>query len=113
WVLRHRHHKGTKCPGVFGGARPSQIDLGPPARRLPRRGAAVEDCIDPTVRERSTRCVTCSQPGPSPKPAVDATAGGAEVSTVVGPTSTPSRFEHALNVWCGFATTREAAREPL
>ena len=25
----------------------------------------------------------------------------------------PSRFEHALNVWCGFATTREAARELL
>jgi alkanesulfonate monooxygenase SsuD/methylene tetrahydromethanopterin reductase-like flavin-dependent oxidoreductase (luciferase family) len=25
----------------------------------------------------------------------------------------PSRFEHALNVWCGFATTREAARQPL
>jgi alkanesulfonate monooxygenase SsuD/methylene tetrahydromethanopterin reductase-like flavin-dependent oxidoreductase (luciferase family) len=25
----------------------------------------------------------------------------------------PSRFEHALNVWCGFASTREAAREPL
>jgi alkanesulfonate monooxygenase SsuD/methylene tetrahydromethanopterin reductase-like flavin-dependent oxidoreductase (luciferase family) len=25
----------------------------------------------------------------------------------------PSRFEHALNVWCGFATTREAARAPL
>ena len=25
----------------------------------------------------------------------------------------PSRFEHALNVWCGFAPTREAAREPL
>ena len=25
----------------------------------------------------------------------------------------PSRFEHALNVWCGFAATREAAREPL
>jgi alkanesulfonate monooxygenase SsuD/methylene tetrahydromethanopterin reductase-like flavin-dependent oxidoreductase (luciferase family) len=24
-----------------------------------------------------------------------------------------SRFEHALNVWCGFATTREAAREHL
>jgi alkanesulfonate monooxygenase SsuD/methylene tetrahydromethanopterin reductase-like flavin-dependent oxidoreductase (luciferase family) len=24
-----------------------------------------------------------------------------------------SNFEHALNVWCGFATTREAAREPL
>jgi alkanesulfonate monooxygenase SsuD/methylene tetrahydromethanopterin reductase-like flavin-dependent oxidoreductase (luciferase family) len=24
-----------------------------------------------------------------------------------------SRFEHALNVWCGFATTREAARKPL
>ena len=24
-----------------------------------------------------------------------------------------SRFEHALNVWCGFAATREAAREPL
>jgi alkanesulfonate monooxygenase SsuD/methylene tetrahydromethanopterin reductase-like flavin-dependent oxidoreductase (luciferase family) len=23
------------------------------------------------------------------------------------------RFEHALNVWCGFAATREAAREPL
>ncbi len=22
-------------------------------------------------------------------------------------------FEHALNVWCGFGTTREAAREPL
>jgi alkanesulfonate monooxygenase SsuD/methylene tetrahydromethanopterin reductase-like flavin-dependent oxidoreductase (luciferase family) len=22
-------------------------------------------------------------------------------------------FEHALNVWCGFATTREAARQPL
>jgi alkanesulfonate monooxygenase SsuD/methylene tetrahydromethanopterin reductase-like flavin-dependent oxidoreductase (luciferase family) len=25
----------------------------------------------------------------------------------------PSRFEHALNVWCGFATTREQARAPL
>jgi alkanesulfonate monooxygenase SsuD/methylene tetrahydromethanopterin reductase-like flavin-dependent oxidoreductase (luciferase family) len=25
----------------------------------------------------------------------------------------PRRFEHALNVWCGFAPTREAAREPL
>ena len=25
----------------------------------------------------------------------------------------PSGFEHALNVWCGFAATREAAREPL
>ncbi len=25
----------------------------------------------------------------------------------------PSRFEHALNVWCGFATTRAAAREFL
>ena len=25
----------------------------------------------------------------------------------------PSRFEHALNVWCGFATTREAARKSL
>jgi alkanesulfonate monooxygenase SsuD/methylene tetrahydromethanopterin reductase-like flavin-dependent oxidoreductase (luciferase family) len=25
----------------------------------------------------------------------------------------PRRFEHALNVWCGFASTREAAREPL
>jgi len=25
----------------------------------------------------------------------------------------PSRFEHALNVWCGFASTREAARELL
>jgi alkanesulfonate monooxygenase SsuD/methylene tetrahydromethanopterin reductase-like flavin-dependent oxidoreductase (luciferase family) len=25
----------------------------------------------------------------------------------------PSRFEHALNVWCGFAKTREAARELL
>jgi alkanesulfonate monooxygenase SsuD/methylene tetrahydromethanopterin reductase-like flavin-dependent oxidoreductase (luciferase family) len=25
----------------------------------------------------------------------------------------PSRFEHALNVWCGFASTREAARVPL
>jgi alkanesulfonate monooxygenase SsuD/methylene tetrahydromethanopterin reductase-like flavin-dependent oxidoreductase (luciferase family) len=24
-----------------------------------------------------------------------------------------NRFEHALNVWCGFATTREAARELL
>jgi alkanesulfonate monooxygenase SsuD/methylene tetrahydromethanopterin reductase-like flavin-dependent oxidoreductase (luciferase family) len=24
-----------------------------------------------------------------------------------------STFEHALNVWCGFASTREAAREPL
>jgi alkanesulfonate monooxygenase SsuD/methylene tetrahydromethanopterin reductase-like flavin-dependent oxidoreductase (luciferase family) len=24
-----------------------------------------------------------------------------------------SGFEHALNVWCGFASTREAAREPL
>ena len=24
-----------------------------------------------------------------------------------------SRFEHALNVWCGFATTRETAREQL
>jgi alkanesulfonate monooxygenase SsuD/methylene tetrahydromethanopterin reductase-like flavin-dependent oxidoreductase (luciferase family) len=25
----------------------------------------------------------------------------------------PSRFEHALNVWCGFGPTREAAREAL
>ncbi len=25
----------------------------------------------------------------------------------------PSAFEHALNVWCGFAPTREAARKPL
>ena len=25
----------------------------------------------------------------------------------------PSGFEHALNVWCGFGPTREAAREPL
>jgi alkanesulfonate monooxygenase SsuD/methylene tetrahydromethanopterin reductase-like flavin-dependent oxidoreductase (luciferase family) len=25
----------------------------------------------------------------------------------------PSRFEHALNVWCGFATTRDEARESL
>ena len=25
----------------------------------------------------------------------------------------PSRFEHALNVWCGFGPTRESAREPL
>ena len=25
----------------------------------------------------------------------------------------PSAFEHALNVWCGFASTREAARKPL
>jgi alkanesulfonate monooxygenase SsuD/methylene tetrahydromethanopterin reductase-like flavin-dependent oxidoreductase (luciferase family) len=25
----------------------------------------------------------------------------------------PGGFEHALNVWCGFAATREAAREPL
>jgi alkanesulfonate monooxygenase SsuD/methylene tetrahydromethanopterin reductase-like flavin-dependent oxidoreductase (luciferase family) len=25
----------------------------------------------------------------------------------------PGGFEHALNVWCGFAPTREAAREPL
>ena len=25
----------------------------------------------------------------------------------------PGRFEHALNVWCGFGATREAAREPL
>jgi alkanesulfonate monooxygenase SsuD/methylene tetrahydromethanopterin reductase-like flavin-dependent oxidoreductase (luciferase family) len=25
----------------------------------------------------------------------------------------PHAFEHALNVWCGFAPTREAAREPL
>jgi alkanesulfonate monooxygenase SsuD/methylene tetrahydromethanopterin reductase-like flavin-dependent oxidoreductase (luciferase family) len=25
----------------------------------------------------------------------------------------PSRLEHALNVWCGFGPTREAAREPL
>ena len=25
----------------------------------------------------------------------------------------PSRFEHALNVWCGFGPTREAARESL
>jgi alkanesulfonate monooxygenase SsuD/methylene tetrahydromethanopterin reductase-like flavin-dependent oxidoreductase (luciferase family) len=24
-----------------------------------------------------------------------------------------SKFEHALNVWCGFADTREVAREPL
>jgi alkanesulfonate monooxygenase SsuD/methylene tetrahydromethanopterin reductase-like flavin-dependent oxidoreductase (luciferase family) len=27
--------------------------------------------------------------------------------------SDPGGFEHALNVWCGFGTTREAAREPL
>jgi len=25
----------------------------------------------------------------------------------------PSRFEHALNVWCGFGPTRESARAPL
>jgi alkanesulfonate monooxygenase SsuD/methylene tetrahydromethanopterin reductase-like flavin-dependent oxidoreductase (luciferase family) len=25
----------------------------------------------------------------------------------------PSRFEHAINVWCGFGPTREAARVPL
>jgi alkanesulfonate monooxygenase SsuD/methylene tetrahydromethanopterin reductase-like flavin-dependent oxidoreductase (luciferase family) len=25
----------------------------------------------------------------------------------------PRRFEHALNVWCGFGATRETAREPL
>jgi alkanesulfonate monooxygenase SsuD/methylene tetrahydromethanopterin reductase-like flavin-dependent oxidoreductase (luciferase family) len=25
----------------------------------------------------------------------------------------PTRFEHALNVWCGFASTRESGREPL
>jgi alkanesulfonate monooxygenase SsuD/methylene tetrahydromethanopterin reductase-like flavin-dependent oxidoreductase (luciferase family) len=25
----------------------------------------------------------------------------------------PSGFAHALNVWCGFGPTREAAREPL
>jgi alkanesulfonate monooxygenase SsuD/methylene tetrahydromethanopterin reductase-like flavin-dependent oxidoreductase (luciferase family) len=25
----------------------------------------------------------------------------------------PSRFEHALNVWCGFGPSREAARAPL
>ena len=25
----------------------------------------------------------------------------------------PSRFEHAINVWCGFGPTREAARAPL
>jgi len=25
----------------------------------------------------------------------------------------PSAFEHALNVWCGFASTHEAARKPL
>jgi alkanesulfonate monooxygenase SsuD/methylene tetrahydromethanopterin reductase-like flavin-dependent oxidoreductase (luciferase family) len=25
----------------------------------------------------------------------------------------PNGFEHALNVWCGFGPTREAAREPL
>jgi len=35
--------------------------------------------------------------------ALEATAAGRD----------PSRFEHALNVWCGFASTREAAREPL
>jgi alkanesulfonate monooxygenase SsuD/methylene tetrahydromethanopterin reductase-like flavin-dependent oxidoreductase (luciferase family) len=25
----------------------------------------------------------------------------------------PSGFEHAINVWCGFGPTREAARAPL
>jgi alkanesulfonate monooxygenase SsuD/methylene tetrahydromethanopterin reductase-like flavin-dependent oxidoreductase (luciferase family) len=25
----------------------------------------------------------------------------------------PGRFEHALNVWCGFGATREAARAPV
>src|SRR4051812_46624859 len=35
--------------------------------------------------------------------AAEATAGGRD----------PSGFEHALNVWCGFAEQREAAREPL
>ena len=29
------------------------------------------------------------------------------------PAETRAGFEHALNVWCGFAATREAAREPL
>ena len=35
-------------------------------------------------------------------------AGQAEVAG-----RNPTRFEHALNVWCGFGRTREAAREPL
>jgi alkanesulfonate monooxygenase SsuD/methylene tetrahydromethanopterin reductase-like flavin-dependent oxidoreductase (luciferase family) len=35
--------------------------------------------------------------------AVDAAAAGRD----------PNRFEHALNVWCGFGDTREAARAPL
>ena len=28
-------------------------------------------------------------------------------------TGTPAAFEHAINVWCGFGPTREAARAPL
>src|SRR5689334_24123862 len=35
--------------------------------------------------------------------ATEATAAGRDASA----------FEHALNVWCGFASTREAARKPL
>ncbi len=33
--------------------------------------------------------------------------------TAVDAARDPSRFEHALNVWCGFATNRHAARELL
>ena len=35
----------------------------------------------------------------------------AEEASAVG--RDPSSFEHAINVWCGFGATRDAARTPL
>ena len=48
-----------------------------------------------------------SPPADTARCAIDITRQAAEAGR------DPSRFEHALNVWCGFATTREAAREHL
>lgn len=36
-----------------------------------------------------------------------------QIAQEAGARRDPSDFEHALNVWCGFAATRDAAREPL
>jgi hypothetical protein len=47
---------------------------------------------------------------------VDHLCVGDHVSCFVGagsPHRDPSAFERALNVWCGFGPTREAARGPL
>jgi alkanesulfonate monooxygenase SsuD/methylene tetrahydromethanopterin reductase-like flavin-dependent oxidoreductase (luciferase family) len=47
----------------------------------------------------------------APRRYAEATAEIARRAEEVG--RNPKRFEHALNVWCGFAKTHDAARGPL